>query len=89
MTPQEILQEAAKTLEKRGETYGRYEGSLNDIAAYWSVFLGQDITGRDVAAMMLLLKLARADASVKHADNYIDMVGYAALAGGLSGAAKD
>ena len=84
MTPQEILEKAAKTLKERGGTYGEYENSLGDVGLYWQVFLDlEDLRPRDVAMMMILLKVARAKKSPNHADNYIDICGYAALAGGL------
>lgn len=89
MTPQAILQEAQKTLEKRGEVYGGFQGSLNDIACLWNAYLGEQLTPRDVAMLMLLLKIARTDSSPDHIDNYIDIAGYAALAGGLNGVLKD
>ena len=84
MTPQETLQKAIDTVVARGACYGESEASLNEIAAYWRAYLRvSDLSPRDVAMMMLLLKLARVKASPDHRDNYIDMAGYAALAGGL------
>ena len=90
MTPQEILQEAATIVGERGGSYGEYEKSLSEIAVYWRMYLmvkgdKTDLGPRDVAMMMVLLKLARVKSSPKHSDNYVDIAGYAALAGGLSG----
>ena len=39
-----------------------------------------EITPQDVPVMMALLKLARTSRGEYHADNYIDIAGYAALA---------
>ena len=88
MTPQKLLEEAAKTLDKRGASYGEYTKSLNDIAAYWRVYFkmrgyGAELTARDFAMLMVLLKVARTHGAPGHIDNYIDIAGYAALAGGL------
>lgn len=86
MTPLEILQKTAATVAERGACYGESEGSLKKIASYWRLYLnsGFTLTAYDVAMMMLLLKVARAQASPSHRDNYIDMAGYAALAGNLA-----
>lgn len=92
MTPQQILEEAARVVAVRaGDSYGPYEKSLSEIAVYWRVYLmvrgdKTDLGPLDVALMMVLLKLARAKASPGYVDNYIDIAGYAALAGGLGGA---
>ena len=86
MTPLEILQKTAETVAERGACYGESEGSLKTIAEYWGLYLNVDILPRDVALMMLLLKIARSEASPGHRDHYIDMAGYAALAGNLANA---
>lgn len=88
MTPLELLQKTMDTVEARGACYGESEASLADIAAYWDVYLMQmgtrSIGPRDVALMLLLMKMARVRGSPNHTDNYIDMAGYAALAGNLA-----
>ena len=86
MTPLEILQKTAETVAERGACYGESEKSLSDIASYWSMYLNHVIAPRDVALMMLLLKISRAESSPNHRDHYIDMAGYAALAGNLANA---
>ena len=52
------------------------------IAALWTAYAGTDITPKDVAMMMALLKIARAKAGSKP-DTYIDLAGYAACGGEL------
>lgn len=88
MTPKELLEEAARTLGTRGDAYGDYSKSLSDIAEYWRLYLknrvGVALTAYDQAMLMLLLKIARAQSSPGREDHYIDMAGYAALAGGLA-----
>lgn len=87
------LLDEAKTIVAgpRQEAYGSPVDNLNCIADLWSTFLsrrksaqyGRDcggvcITGQDVAAMMILLKLARLAQTPEHKDSLLDSVGYAA-----------
>ena len=93
MTPLEILQKTAETVAERGACYGESDESLAEIAEYWDLYLSWrgfkahgSVTPHDVALMMALLKMARVRSSPGHKDNYIDMAGYAALAGNLANA---
>lgn len=73
-----ILTEADSIMNgSRAKDYG--ENSLPRVAQYWSTYLGKDITGRDVANLMILLKVAREGHAVKR-DNHVDIAGYVALA---------
>ena len=83
----EVLNKAlACVTQDRQETYGTPEDSFTAIARYWEVYLNNKFKGNlelepmDVALMLALLKVARAQKSPKHADNFIDMAGYAACA---------
>jgi len=89
VNPQEILILASETLGKRRETHGDYATSLADIAEYWRVYFkqngyGKALSPRDTAMLMILLKVARAKNAPGNGDNYVDIAGYAALAGALS-----
>lgn len=89
----DLITEAARTiLQSRPGVHGSAEQSFEMIADMWTVYLrhlrrvrGIDaLRGEDVAQMMTLLKKARAlygDAANR--DNFIDDIGYAALAGML------
>ena len=68
----------------RAATHGEAENTFGLIAAYWSAHLGCEVTAGDVAIMMTLFKCARMKANPGHADNYVDAVGYAAIAGELA-----
>lgn len=68
----------------RANDYG--ENSLPRVAQYWSTYLGKNVTGRDVANLMILLKVAREGHAVKR-DNHVDIAGYVALADQLKDAA--
>lgn len=62
----------------RQESYGDPMVSLDRIAAVWSGLLGVVITRRNVAHMMVALKLCR-DVNKPGADNEVDICGYAHL----------
>ena len=68
----------------RAATHGDAENTFGLIATYWSVLFGIDIAAAQVAQARVLLKCARMKASPGHADNYVDAVGYAAIAGELA-----
>jgi hypothetical protein len=64
--------------------YGEPEDNFDVIAAMWSAYLGMPVTGADVAAMMILFKVARiATAEKPSRDSYVDIAGYAACGGGM------
>ena len=65
-------------------THGNKKINHDNIAKMWSAYLDRDISGRDVALMMVLLKVARTKAGSHNTDDYIDMVGYSSIAGELS-----
>ena len=65
-------------------THGNKKINHDNIAKMWSAYLDRDINGRDVALMMVLLKVARTKAGSHNTDDYIDMVGYSSIAGELS-----
>lgn len=73
----------------RQETYGSAKVSHERIGKMWAAYLGerlhqQTVSATDVAAMMVLMKVARA-ASSTHSDNWVDVCGYAALAAEMEG----
>lgn len=69
----------------REDKYGKPEKSFGEIAKLWSSYLDVDLTGKDVAVMMCLFKIARIKTGTNKADNYIDLAGYAANAAELDG----
>lgn len=73
-----LLEEAEHIVS--GDRAGDYgENSLPSIARLWSEHVGKDITARDVAWMMVLLKSVRDRHKAKR-DNLVDSVGYLQLA---------
>lgn len=76
---QDILEEARDLIRgDRASSYGDAKASFARIASLWSTYKGVEITAKDVAAMMILLKVSRGVTSAKR-DNWVDIIGYAAL----------
>ena len=67
----------------REEDYGSPEDNFAVIAGLWTAYTGTDVTPKDVAMMMALLKIARAKAGSKP-DAYVDLAGYAACGAEIS-----
>lgn len=81
VTRRDCLQSAIDIVCKdREDTYGSPEDNFSLIAQLWSVYTGTGLSGKDVAMMMALLKIARIKTGKHKADNYIDLAGYAACA---------
>lgn len=82
----DAINRANEVLQDRSTVGGRHEDSFEYIANLWTeyitIVLPQNegvLTKKDVAFMMILLKIAR-ELETKHPDNIIDVIGYAALA---------
>ena len=94
MSKEEILAKANELISKdRNETHGDAFKNHAEIAEFWNIFLDSklrpmaSITAQDVAVMMILLKISRSTQGEKfNIDNFIDMVGYAAIAGEIGDA---
>jgi len=73
---------------ERQDQYGNPEDSFALIGKYWTEFLkancaiieGVQISPKEVAEMMALFKIARMSGQKAKRDNYLDCVGYLALA---------
>lgn len=77
MTREDTLKQALDAVTIRGEKYGDPEDCFNTIARLWSVYKEDNYTAKDVAIMMILLKIARESNDHKD-DNCVDIAGYAA-----------
>lgn len=75
---------AAVTADRQA-THGGPEDTFGLIARLWSARLGVDLRPDQVAVMLIDLKTARAWGNPGHADNWIDMAGYAACGAELAG----
>ena len=65
----------------RNNQYGAPEDSFKAIADLWAGYLGAEISAKDVAAMMVLFKMARVRTGAGKSDNWIDAAGYCACGG--------
>ena len=77
----ESIKKIEEILKQREETHGHHEDVFEKIADYWGNYLGGiEISTLDVAKMMVLLKISRAQfGSQWNTDDYLDMAGYALL----------
>lgn len=96
MTKEEILKKAKELITgDRNDTHGDAFQNHAEIAEFWNIFLDKklqpmaSITAEDVALMMVLMKISRNSQGKKsNIDNFIDMCGYAAIAGEISSNGK-
>jgi hypothetical protein len=78
---EEILDNAMAAVGEREFTHGECVSNNKNIAELWSAYLSVPITADEVAIMMLLLKVGRTKSRTAIKDHYVDMAGYAAIAG--------
>ena len=77
----EILEQTIRIVTgQRQQDYGDKVVNHKNIADLWSSYLNKKISPHDVAICMLLVKVARLK-NRKTKDCYVDMAGYAAIAG--------
>ena len=89
MNRSEILSTADQAVSvDRDAAYGGPERNFAAIAGLWSEYLGEEIGCADVAAMMILLKLARMKSNPSYEDNWVDIAGYAACGGEITTKAR-
>ena len=94
MTKEEILKKAKDLISgDRNDTHGDAFQNHAEIEEFWNIFLDKklqpmaSITAEDVALMMVLMKISRNNQGKKNnLDNFIDMCGYAAIAGEINDA---
>lgn len=85
MKRREILDEAIEAVTvDRAATHGKPEDTFGRIAAVWSARLGVEVTPAQVCILLADLKACRAWGNPAHADNWVDLAGYAACGGELA-----
>jgi len=81
-----ILTTAMKDITTdRAKSYGPMHTNMKNIATLWSAYLDVPIEAAQVPIMMALLKIGRTKYDVDVPDNFVDLAGYAAIAGQLNG----
>lgn len=96
MNRKEILAAASSSIhsDDMDHDYGKPEDHFETIAELWNTYLEaldcecSELGARDVAAMMILLKIARVATSTK-ADHWVDIAGYAACGGEIDTGGKE
>lgn len=91
MKRRDILDAAIQCVcHDRQDQHGAPENVFATIADMWHAYLHHqhgytgELTPRDVAQMMVLLKVARSIGNPANADHYVDAAGYSALAAELA-----
>ena len=85
MNRADILDTAKGYVTKdRAATHGDAEKTFGRIAAVWSARLGVPITEAQVCILLADLKSCRAWGNPLHADNWVDLAGYAACGGEIA-----
>ncbi len=86
MTRDEILEKAADLITAgRDEVYGEPRTNHQRIADLWSTILGVDIDIDEVILCMIAVKMSRLMKTPEHEDSWVDIAGYAALGGEITG----
>ena len=81
-----IISHAGKlVIGDRAAQHGDKLANHLNLAKLWSAFLEVPITAEQAAVMMVLLKVARTKTGSLNRDDFVDMVGYAGLAGEIAG----
>ena len=79
MKGEAMLRQAARVVSQRRRAYGHPAASMAEVAARWSITLGQPVTPAQVVLCLIDLKLARLGHDPAHADSILDVAGYAAV----------
>jgi hypothetical protein len=73
----DICDKAASLVKgDRERQHGDKSQNFGNIARLWSAWLGVEVAASDVAAMMVLLKLARTKTGSQNMDDFVDGAGY-------------
>lgn len=81
MNPSIKLEKINGIIKSRGVSHGGWQENMDNTAAFWSHFLGIQISSWQVCVMLCLLKVSRMTSGGKfNIDDFDDHVGYAAMA---------
>jgi hypothetical protein len=79
--------------DSREEQHGNKHSNFENIAILWNAWLRlidyRELTPSDVATLMSLMKKARTETGLFNEDDFVDDVGYTAIAGELAGAQNE
>lgn len=78
MNREQLLDNARECVTgQRSQDYGNAEDNFGTIASLWGAYLDKTISCEDVAALMVLMKIARIKGGSTD-DSWVDVAGYAA-----------
>lgn len=78
MNREKLLDQARECVTgQRAQDYGKVEDNFGTIAQLWGAYIDKTISCEDVAALMVLLKIARIKEGSTD-DSWVDVAGYAA-----------
>lgn len=78
MNREQLLTNARECVTgQRSQDHGKVEDNFGTIAQLWGCYLDKTISCEDVAALMVLLKIARIKGGSTD-DSWVDVAGYAA-----------
>jgi len=83
-TRKEILDKVGEAIGIREDAYSSPESCFKDTADFWSIFLGQEISSKQVSVCLALLKIARLKNDATHLDSWVDLAGYAVCGAEIS-----
>ena len=84
MSPADVCDRVAEVIRERGDLHGDWRRNMLQTAAMWSRYKTMRFEPADVAIFNCLQKISRASSGgLKNLDDYIDLVGYAAIATAL------
>jgi hypothetical protein len=80
INPMDIVDHAKKIYEARGVEYGGVHDMHGRIAAIASELTRKDLDARDIALVLMAVKLVRLASDRAHLDSYVDLINYTAFA---------
>lgn len=84
MSPTDVCDRVAEVIRQRGDLHGDWRRNMLQTAAMWSRYKTVRFEPADVAIFNCLQKISRASSGgLANFDDYIDLVGYAAIATAL------
>lgn len=85
MKKEEFLDKAKELIcGERNDTHGDAYTQLNNVAQLWTAYLGIAIWPEQVAMCMALMKISRSKHGTRNLDDYLDLIGYSAIAGEMA-----
>lgn len=80
LEPKDIFSQARELINgDRQQDYGDKQTNFQRIADLWTAYSDSPFSPKDVAVMMILVKVARIANTENHKDSWLDIIGYAGI----------